>query len=226
VIWLLASLGVLLALALSVLVPRVRFTGEYNRGTLIFEIVNHWFRVTYNSTAEQVKGRILLFHFKRDLKDESAKPEKSEAVVDIKIGIGKKPEESSEKTSEKTKHKTTVSISLIKDSRLAKELLFSVIRLVFKLLRSFRIDYLRSNVIIATSDPYTTAMVYGSVQPFMAFHSPPKRVVAFGVDFESQKPVWNIAGSISTRPIRVLWLILIWALRLPWLRIWRARKRV
>ncbi len=95
-----------------------------------------------------------------------------------------------------------------------------------RLITAFRIDYFRSHVVFASSDPALTGMLYGYMTPLTALNNPPRRSITFDYDFDSEVPNGEISCSVSIRPINVLYIFLVETLRLPWLQIIRVVRQL
>ncbi len=106
---------------------------------------------------------------------------------------------------------------------LLKLIIPKLFKLLKRLLASISADEIYVELIVATEDPMSTAVLYGALQPVTMFNSP-RRTFRIGVDFERESPDFDLRWSFSARPIVWLWIFVTWTMTLPLLRIWRMTR--
>jgi len=205
--WFLGAVGFILLLPVILLIPRIRFWGRASSGGVVIGLSGAGFRFGFDS-RDGVGGRILFFR----LKPEQLAPKVKEAAPEPP----RKPEKKKEVPCAK-RSPFTLELSLT--------LIRRFLRLLRRLLRSIHADYLRASLIVASPDPMITGVLFGALQPIHLFNSPPRREFNLAVDFERDAPEASAEWSFSARPIQWVWILLTWGLSLPWLEIWRQRRR-
>ncbi len=202
-IWLWIISGVLL-LPLLILLPKVHFSGNGSPAGFFFRLKAIGLRAEYITSTGAISGRLLWFKIKRPsnsfrgsiLQQTLKKAQQAPAVTPLK----------SKKSS-----------GNYSNLRLSIPYVF---RLLKRLLGCIHADEITVELTIATEDPMTTAILFGALQPVSLLNTP-RRTFAIGVDFERSSPDYNLSWSFSIRPIVCGWVIITWAMTLPWRKIWR-----
>jgi len=226
VIWLLWALALLIILPVALLIPRVRFSGSASPGEFSLMLRGIGFRIHYD-LGQGFGGRFLFFRFKETPKDSASEPVQSKPRISFsrpKPSLEPQAEGSKTASTSKTKIDITVERKPL-DRGLALLLIKRLLKLVWRLLKGVRTDYIRATVTVATPDPMWTGIVFGALQPMMIWNAPPKRGFNLLINFKRESPVIEAEWSFSARPIRIIGILLVWGAGLPWKRLWALRKR-
>lgn len=220
----------------SLLIPRLKFRYIYDSDRHITEISHFWFGVRIDFVSDDLTGRILFLTFRKKTAEPEQrhdKPKRERAEPDVehkppqkttaRIRIGKPPPKA--KTIIKPKKEPTEKESpgwrfFWQERQLIGKLIRHVVSTIVKLIKAFSIDHFKAHLTIATPDPMTSGVMYGYLSPLLALNAPPRRSISLGLDFDESTLSGEVAISISVRPITILFILLIEAIRLPWFRIY------
>jgi hypothetical protein len=111
---------------------------------------------------------------------------------------------------------------LTADWELLRRLLRAAVKLVIRIYRALRIDYFRAIITVATGDPMLTGVLFGALTPLLMLNRLPRTEITLNSDFLETTPAADLSASVSARPLRLLWLLLMTALTLPWLKLIRV----
>lgn len=190
------------------MVPKIHFSGNGSRNGFVFKLKSLGVRVEYESTTGETRGRFLWLKYRVA---ESAKGESVFQRVSQEVTSRRKATPSD---SSPTPKKSSNNLAIL---RLVLPQLFKLLK---RLLGSISADEIYAELIVATSDPMTTAVLYGALQPVSMFDTA-RRTFRVGVDFERESPNFNLRWSFSARPIVWLWIFSTWSFTLPWRKIWK-----
>ena len=110
------------------------------------------------------------------------------------------------------------------DWDLKLRLLRAAVKLIIRTYRAFRVDYLRANIVVAAGDPMLTGVVFGALTPLLHLNRFPGTVITLSSDFTVAIPTVELSASLSARPLRLMGILLVTALTLPWLRLYHAQR--
>lgn len=204
-IWVGIALAFFILLFLIITVPRIRFSGRYNEQGLRIELRALLTRLVYDSTIGVVAGRVFFVSFhgggETDV-GQAKEPRNVKWDVSIEAPPRNRP-----------------------NARFILRLAGRILSLLKKLLKSIHTDYLYARLVVATSDPMTTAVIFGALQPVSMLNRIPARRFTLDVDFERSQSYGNAEWSFSVRPI--VWIVIVgwWMIGLPWREIYREFRR-
>jgi len=204
-------LAAVLLLPFLMMVPKIHFSGNGSRNGFVFKLKALGVRLEYGTTSREMRGRFLWFKFR------NANSTSGESVfqrVSQEVTSRRKVTPSTSSTSPKKPSNNLAILKLI---------LPNLFKLLKRLLGSIHADEIYAELIVATSDPMTTAVLYGALQPVSMFDTD-RRTFRVGVDFERESPDFDLRWSFSVRPIVVLLIVVTWLLTLPWRKIWKLWK--
>ena len=221
--------------------PRIRFSGDFGPGRSLTKLQCPLFGLKLDIRQKIMTLRVLFFRFplkkkltddkKIDLDDRHAEDipdteengEISESVLET---VKKRFDLRLKKRPEKVKKTGKMSLKEIWNERdLVIKLAAWLVDLSKRAIRFTRMDRLKADLNIATPDPALTGVLFGITQPLTAFHSPPRREIRIGADFESTSPRFDLFFSLSASPIIMIFEAAILLCKLPWKRLLQFYRR-
>lgn len=126
----------------------------------------------------------------------------------------------------RTRHRLWIRFkSVWQERELAKTISTRLLRIIIRIIKAGRIDYLKLRLRLATGDPMLTGVLYGIIQS-VNWIDFPRTEIAVTPDFDSSSPEAEFSGSISIRLIRVVFIMATGLLSLPWIKMYRTRRRL
>ncbi|MDP8228178.1 MAG: hypothetical protein P9M15_01850 [Candidatus Electryoneaceae bacterium] len=246
-ILILGLVGIAMIVLAALLLPRVRFLGEYNSITTVVEIRSLLFRAKFDRKRKLLTGHFLFFlRWKRKILQPTESSEQSPA--DDPFPIEEEPETSEPEIQEpaekppKTgrkwkahrKHRTKRKSSSVKgmmtllwqERTLFQDLIKFVVSSAKRFISALQIEYLSLEMLVATPDPMTTGILFGALVPLTALNRPPRRTLNFQIDFQQDYPSFDISCVISIRPTRLIYIAVAELLHLPWRRMWKTYRKI
>lgn len=199
-----AILLALTGIALILLWLRVHLQADFSDGCFQFHIYSLWFAI--KRTHDQRRTTVRLF-----------------GVPFPRRSTARRTRGGVKAVKKDTKHGAEIGDRrLAADWELLRRLLRAAVKLVIRIYRALRVDYFRANITVATGDPMLTGIVFGALTPLLMLNRLPRTEITLNSDFLETTPATDLSASVSARPLRLLWLLLMTAPTLPWLKLIRV----
>jgi len=206
-LWIAAAVVVLPAMLLF---PKVYFSGSGSPAGFYFRLKAIGLWIEFDSINQAIRGRFLGFKI--------ATPSKVIKNGTLFSQVLEKSQSATPADPTSRKKRSFGNLAVI------RLIIPKILTLLKRLLGSIHIDVLSVELVVATEDPMTTAIMFGALQP-VALWNTPRRTFTIGVDFERASPLYDLKWSFSARPIVWIWLVITWGFGLPWRRIWRHYRK-
>ena len=226
----------------ALLLPYVRFSGEHDQTCTIFDLRSWLFQIKLDGRRKLLTGRMFFFfHWKIELSQPTDPVEQHPADdplhIDKEIETAQPVEQPPEPTPKRKPSRKRAPKRKSGSISMTTKHLWSERTLIRRLVKQFdsamkrffsavKIDLFALNIMIATPDPMATGIIFGALIPLTALNRPPNRTLSFQIDFQQDRPSFDISCIISIRPIRLIYIGVIELFRLPWWRIWKVYRMI
>jgi len=95
-----------------------------------------------------------------------------------------------------------------------KKWLKQTVLLIYRVIRALRIDCIKINAVIATTDPYWTSVIYGYAEAVgWGLRMIPRVQINLNPDFKTDRPKGDITLAVTYRMYRLTWAVMrfLWA---------------
>ncbi len=237
-IWILYIFLFFLVFLFSLLIPRIRLSVEHNPERSLARVSWLWLFFEYNLRTNQTRTRLFFTESTRSDKPEvppspHAPSSTTDESVDTPPGKQSKTkstkfkftrETSSGKEGEKKTRKFGLK-DVYRERKLLSVVKKSIVRFIKRVFKSTRFDRMKFDLVLATGDAFLTGWIYGIYRAILPA-VPYTISVNITPDFDDDKPALDLSCAISFRPIVMLFHFLLLLITLPWIRLYKLRRRI
>ena len=241
--WLTILILTVCALLICLLLARIRVIGEFGPDCSILGMKWLFVGVTGDFKHREITYSVSGFRiYKQQLKDfkiyktvtktEPIEPPAEKIKIKPKPSLPKITDQPSktrvkaptdDRSEPDMRQKLETLLKIWHERHLIILLIKRLVKAALRFIRSARTDRLDINIDLSTPDPCLTGVLFGTMQPFIPLFPEPARI-NIAPDFLCSSTSLDLSCAFSMRLITLITLISYTLARLPWLRIYKARR--